>query len=121
MTTQHSPLSLMVCNSNFSIVGIHFNTIQLAPFWIMLSCKPKRVSRRHEFPPYFRDIDEKWLRPRLMANCFEDVDRAIDNLVKSGKLFSNIPRRDSVPLMMGRPYTDFGMFIKPIQVSDTYA
>jgi hypothetical protein len=61
------------------------------------------------------------LRPRPIANCFEEVDRAIDNLVKSGKLFGNVPRRDSVTLMMGRPYTDFGMFIQPIQVSDANA
>ncbi|OQD65854.1 hypothetical protein PENPOL_c005G01176 [Penicillium polonicum] len=34
------------------------------------------------------------------------VDRAIDNLVKSGKLW-NAPRRDSMPMMMGRPYPDY--------------
>ncbi|WEW56422.1 hypothetical protein PRK78_001865 [Emydomyces testavorans] len=37
----------------------------------------------------------------------EEVDRAIDNLVKSGKLFNGVPRRESVPLMMGRPYADY--------------
>mgnify|MGYP006876453415 CR=1 FL=1 len=37
-----------------------------------------------------------------------EVDRAIDNLVKSGKLW-NAPRRDSMPMMMGRPYPDYGM------------
>ncbi|KKZ64338.1 hypothetical protein EMCG_09680 [[Emmonsia] crescens] len=37
----------------------------------------------------------------------EEVDRAIDNLVKSGKLFNAIPRRDSVPLMINRPYADY--------------
>lgn len=39
---------------------------------------------------------------------FAEVDRAIDNLVKSGKLW-NAPRRDSMPMMMGRPYPDYGM------------
>ena len=41
------------------------------------------------------------------ANCLEEVDRAIDNLVKSGKLFP-VPRRDSMPMMMGRHYPDYG-------------
>lgn len=41
------------------------------------------------------------------SDCTE-VDRAIDNLVKSGKLWA-APRRDSMPLMMGRPYPDYGM------------
>ncbi|PKX97042.1 uncharacterized protein P174DRAFT_428519 [Aspergillus novofumigatus IBT 16806] len=34
------------------------------------------------------------------------VDRAIDNLVKSGKLFT-APRRDSMPMAMGRPYPEY--------------
>jgi len=36
------------------------------------------------------------------ANRFEtaEVDRAVDNLVKSGKMF-NPPRRDSMPMMPG--------------------
>ncbi|EGC44882.1 conserved hypothetical protein [Histoplasma capsulatum var. duboisii H88] len=41
------------------------------------------------------------------SSQFDEVDRAIDNLVKSGKLFNAIPRRDSVPLMMSRPYPDY--------------
>ncbi|OJD18765.1 hypothetical protein AJ78_01236 [Emergomyces pasteurianus Ep9510] len=41
------------------------------------------------------------------SSQFDEVDRAIDNLVKSGKLFNAIPRRDSVPLMMNRPYADY--------------
>ncbi|KAK2782896.1 hypothetical protein FQN52_000536 [Onygenales sp. PD_12] len=41
------------------------------------------------------------------SSQFDEVDRAIDNLVKSGKLFNGLPRRDSVPLMMGRPYQEF--------------
>ncbi|EZF29287.1 hypothetical protein H109_02214 [Trichophyton interdigitale MR816] len=42
------------------------------------------------------------------ANCdgliHEEVERAIDNLSKSGKTFGGLPRRDSMPMMMGRPY-----------------
>lgn len=44
-----------------------------------------------------------------------EVDRAIDNLVKSGKLWA-APRRDSMPLMMGRPYPDYGMILFPRSV-----
>ena len=43
-----------------------------------------------------------------VASKYTEVDRAIDNLVKSGKLWA-APRRDSMPLMMGRPYPDYGM------------
>jgi hypothetical protein len=40
---------------------------------------------------------------------FDEVDRAIDNLVKSGKLFSG-SRRDSMPMMMmGRQFPEYGM------------
>ncbi|KAI9676162.1 MAG: hypothetical protein M1817_000907 [Caeruleum heppii] len=35
------------------------------------------------------------------SSQFEDVDRAIDNLVKSGKLFGAAGRRDSMPVMGG--------------------
>ncbi|EER27370.1 hypothetical protein D8B26_006574 [Coccidioides posadasii str. Silveira] len=45
------------------------------------------------------------------ASQFDEVDRAIDNLVKSGKLFNSMPRRESVPLMMGRPYDYDGRMI----------
>ncbi|PGG98598.1 hypothetical protein AJ80_09507 [Polytolypa hystricis UAMH7299] len=41
------------------------------------------------------------------SSQFDEVDRAIDNLVKSGKLFNMIPRRDSVPVMVGRPYAEY--------------
>ncbi|KAJ5177132.1 uncharacterized protein N7482_003009 [Penicillium canariense] len=41
------------------------------------------------------------------SSQFDEVDRAIDNLVKSGKLW-NAPRRDSMPMMMGRPYPEYG-------------
>lgn len=47
------------------------------------------------------------------ANCDglkpEEVERAIDNLSKSGKTFGGLPRRDSMPMMMGRPYDFTGM------------
>jgi hypothetical protein len=37
------------------------------------------------------------------------VDRAVDNLVKSGKLFASGSRRDALPPTTGgRPYTDHG-------------
>ncbi|KAI9372523.1 hypothetical protein BJX61DRAFT_439225 [Aspergillus egyptiacus] len=40
------------------------------------------------------------------SSQFDEVDRAIDNLVKSGKLWA-APRRDSMPMMMGRPYPEY--------------
>lgn len=43
------------------------------------------------------------------ADRTQEVDRAIDNLVKSGKLFGMPTRRDSMPLVGGpRPYSDYG-------------
>ncbi|KAL4884113.1 hypothetical protein BJY04DRAFT_205995 [Aspergillus karnatakaensis] len=41
------------------------------------------------------------------SSQFDEVDRAIDNLVKSGKLWA-APRRDSMPMMMGRPHAEYG-------------
>jgi hypothetical protein len=38
-------------------------------------------------------------------SCFPEVDRALDNLVKSGKMFGVPGRRDSVPV--GAPARDF--------------
>jgi len=53
------------------------------------------------------------------ASQFEEVDRAIENLAKSGKPFGpgfpptpmGANRRESMPMMGGgpRPYPDFGM------------
>ncbi|CEL00526.1 hypothetical protein ASPCAL00126 [Aspergillus calidoustus] len=40
------------------------------------------------------------------SSQFDEVDRAIDNLVKSGKLWA-APRRDSMPMMMGRPFPEY--------------
>jgi hypothetical protein len=41
----------------------------------------------------------------------EEVDRALDNLHKSGKFFNHMPsRRESIPMMgVPRPYAEFGM------------
>ncbi|OOF92726.1 hypothetical protein ASPCADRAFT_209984 [Aspergillus carbonarius ITEM 5010] len=50
------------------------------------------VSQRDEVPAF--------------SSQFDEVDRAIDNLVKSGKLWA-APRRDSMPMMMGRPYPEY--------------
>lgn len=47
---------------------------------------------------------------------FAEVDRAVDNLVKSGKMF-NPPRRDSMPMMPGAvprfPVEQHGMLQPP--------
>ncbi|KAL5047565.1 hypothetical protein BDW71DRAFT_38609 [Aspergillus fruticulosus] len=40
------------------------------------------------------------------SSQFDEVDRAIDNLVKSGKLWT-VPRRDSMPMMVGRPHPEY--------------
>lgn len=46
---------------------------------------------------------------RICSNCNTEVDRALDNLNKSGKLFSTASRRDSMPVIgVPRPYSDFG-------------
>lgn len=44
------------------------------------------------------------------SNWITEVDRALDNLTKSGKLFTAPSRRESMPLMGGqRPYPEFGL------------
>jgi hypothetical protein len=48
------------------------------------------------------------------APQFEEVERALDNLAKSGKLFGLPGRRDPMAASTGglpgpRPYSDFGM------------
>ncbi|KAL4900188.1 hypothetical protein BDW74DRAFT_102835 [Aspergillus multicolor] len=50
------------------------------------------VSQREDIPAF--------------ASQFDEVDRAIDNLVKSGKLWA-APRRDSMPMMVGRPHPEY--------------
>jgi hypothetical protein len=43
-----------------------------------------------------------------------EIERACDNLIKSGKGFGPANRRDSMPMGMGRPgFTDFGMLPLP--------
>ncbi|KAL9108977.1 MAG: hypothetical protein Q9227_006373 [Pyrenula ochraceoflavens] len=43
------------------------------------------------------------------ADQFEEVERAIDNLIKSGKFYNQGNRRESMPMMMGsRGYQDYG-------------
>lgn len=45
-----------------------------------------------------------------LSNGDVEVDRALDNLTKSGKLFAPPSRRESMPMIGGpRPYSDFGM------------
>ncbi|KAL4806115.1 hypothetical protein BDV18DRAFT_122410 [Aspergillus unguis] len=46
------------------------------------------------------------------SSQFDEVDRAIDNLVKSGKLWA-APRRDSMPMMMGRTHPEYGTESRP--------
>ena len=46
---------------------------------------------------------------RIFADVLLEVNRALDNLNKSGKLFSLPSRRDSMPIMGGaRAFSDFG-------------
>ena len=49
-------------------------------------------------------------RDVYLANISSEVDRALDNLNKSGKLFTPpVSRRDSLPVMGAtRPYSEFG-------------
>lgn len=45
---------------------------------------------------------------------YTEIDRATDNLVKSGKWMGGAqggPRRESMPQMVGRPYPEYGEFI----------
>ena len=50
---------------------------------------------------------------RVSQTClclqFIEVDRALDNLAKSGKLFNLPSRRDSMPVMGGPRHSEFGM------------
>lgn len=46
------------------------------------------------------------------SDMYTEIERATDNLVKSGKWMAGIPgpgRRDSMPVMGGRSIGDFGM------------
>ncbi|KAL4792375.1 hypothetical protein BDV19DRAFT_380889 [Aspergillus venezuelensis] len=53
------------------------------------------------------------------SSQFDEVDRAIDNLVKSGKLWA-APRRDSMPMMMGRPHPEYGTESRTPSTTRTY-
>ncbi|KAL4916788.1 hypothetical protein BDW62DRAFT_211624 [Aspergillus aurantiobrunneus] len=53
------------------------------------------------------------------SSQFDEVDRAIDNLVKSGKLWA-APRRDSMPMMMGRPHPEYGTEPRTPSLTRTY-
>ena len=49
--------------------------------------------------------------PSIFADVLLEVNRALDNLNKSGKLFSLPSRRDSMPVMGGaRAFSDFGAY-----------
>ncbi len=57
----------------------------------------------------YRSYVTKTLPVSGNANIVKEVDRAVDNLVKSGKLFGMPSRRDSMPLVGApRPYSDYG-------------
>lgn len=46
--------------------------------------------------------------PMAFSSQFEEVDRAVDNLMKSGKFFGGGPGRSSIP-QSGRQHQEFGM------------
>lgn len=69
---------------------------------------PRQVSWEQPVPPSrsgSSSVSQRDDSPAFSSQ-FDEVDRAIDNLVKSGKLW-NAPRRDSMPMMMGRPYPEY--------------
>ncbi|KAJ5089146.1 hypothetical protein N7532_007830 [Penicillium argentinense] len=73
--------------------------------WQAPSATPRQVSWEQPVPPSrsgSSSVSQRDDSPAFSSQ-FDEVDRAIDNLVKSGKLW-NAPRRDSMPMMMGRPY-----------------
>lgn len=64
-----------------------------------------------------RGAETVFLSRRKFKQGFTDglseVDRAVDNLNKSGKLFNPPSRRESMPMMgVGRPMSEFGMLAK---------
>lgn len=53
---------------------------------------------------------DRVFRAYYSADSGTEVDRALDNLNKSGKQFMGSSRRDSLPMMGGpRQYSEFGM------------
>lgn len=61
----------------------------------------------------------------MIINNLAEVDRAVDNLIKSGKFYQNSGSRrgEHIPQMSsmgptGRSYNEMGMFIHPILLRD---
>ncbi|KAJ5388600.1 hypothetical protein N7509_011141 [Penicillium cosmopolitanum] len=76
--------------------------------WQAPSATPRQASWEQPVPPSrsgSSSVSQRDDSPAFSSQ-FDEVDRAIDNLVKSGKLW-NAPRRDSMPMMMGRPYPEY--------------
>ncbi|KAJ5148646.1 hypothetical protein N7448_000224 [Penicillium atrosanguineum] len=76
--------------------------------WQAPAAAPRQVSWEQPVPPSrsgSSSVSQREDSPAFSSQ-FDEVDRAIDNLVKSGKLW-NAPRRDSMPMMMGRPYPEY--------------
>lgn len=76
--------------------------------WQAPAAPPRQVSWEQPVPPSrsgSSSVSQREDSPAFSSQ-FDEVDRAIDNLVKSGKLW-NAPRRDSMPMMMGRPYPEY--------------
>lgn len=62
------------------------------------------VPSRHNLKVSCHPDSGKWPH----AHCvYVEVDRAIDNLVKSGKIYPNGPRRESMPTPLGGPGRPF--------------
>ncbi|SLM39771.1 hypothetical protein LPUS_10384 [Lasallia pustulata] len=79
-----------------------------APSW--QSPGRQAASWEQPLPPSRSGANSAMQREELSAfgTQLEEVDRALDNLVNSGKLFNPSSRRDSVPIMGGqRPYADY--------------
>ncbi|BDD58655.1 hypothetical protein MAP00_003916 [Monascus purpureus] len=76
--------------------------------WQAPAPAPRQVSWEQPVPPSRSGTSSVSQRedPPAFASQFDEVDRAVDNLVKSGKLWA-APRRDSMPLMMNRPYSEY--------------
>ena len=85
----------------------------MVPFAIATSSVPQRDDSVTAFASQFDGMVSHMpimMKKRKISDGYLlEVDRAVDNLVKSGKLWP-VPRRDSMSFMMNRPpYTDYGM------------
>ncbi|PLB33101.1 uncharacterized protein BDW47DRAFT_12229 [Aspergillus candidus] len=76
--------------------------------WQAPAASTRQVSWEQPVPPSRSGSSSVSQREDIPAfsSQFDEVDRAIDNLVKSGKLWS-APRRDSMPMMMGRQFPEY--------------